>query len=207
MALRILTLVALVQRSAGNDVADIVENLNSTIAPKAGSSLSSHCPNQNVGKFKLSNDQRKCIDIALNGAQGPFNGARVQIWDCTGGRNQDFIWCSNGNIVSAMNKNMCLDVPGGNPYVSANMQMWECNGSDGQVWSYDSHYQAIYNHKAGLNNPKGMCLDTASGSTNNGASVVNYYANSGCTAWYAGNSLHPGAGNSSATDRADVVLV
>merc|ERR1712072_1437922 len=102
-------------------------------------------------------------DIALNGASGPFNGARVQ--------------------------------------------MWECNGSGGQIWGYNANKMAIYNSKTGLFNSKGMCLDTASGSTNDGASVVNYYAHGSCTAWYAGNSLHPGAGNSSATDRADVVLV
>jgi hypothetical protein len=201
MALRILTLAALVQCSAGHDPTDPAENLNSTIAAE------SSCPNQNVGKFKVNYDQSKCMDIALDGRSGPFNGARVQVWDCTGGRNQDFIWCSNGHIVSAMNKNMCLDVPGGNPYVSSNMEMWECNGSGGQIWGYNSVKMAIYNAKTGLQNSKGMCLDTASGSTARGTSVVNYYAHGSCTAWYAGNSLQPGAGNSSATDRADVVLV
>jgi len=198
-------LAALVHHSVGNDHTDIIENLNSTITTKAGSA--SACPNQNVGQFKVNYNPGYCIDIALNGASGPFNGAKVQIWACLGGRNQDFIWCGNGNIVSAMNKNMCLDVPGGHIYSSENMQMWECNGSEGQVWNYDSHYMAIYNHRTGLNNPKGMCLDVANGQPYKGANVVNYYSKGGCTPWYAGNSLHPGAGNSSATHGVDFVLV
>jgi len=197
MALRIITLVALVQCSVGNVPTGTSENLNSTI------SWGGSCPGLNAGKFKLNYNTKICMDIALNGAPSPFNGARVQVWHCTGGRNQEFIWCSDGSIVSAMDTNMCLDVPGGNPFSVKNMQMWTCNGQRGQIWSYDSNSMAIYNTAT----PSRFCLDTAGGSTTKGTSVVNYYYRGSCTPWYAGNSLHPGAGNSSATDRADIVLV
>merc|ERR1719326_1831304 len=70
------------------------------------------------------------MDIALNGAPGPFNGARVQIWDCNQNANQNFIWCSDGHIVSSINRNFCLDVPGGSPWNPADLRMWDCLNGD-----------------------------------------------------------------------------
>jgi len=181
MALRFFLIVAtLVQCSSTSVPTDTAAQLNS-------STRSGPCPNARVGKFMVNYQRNKCMDIALNGAQGPFNGAHVQVWDCNGLFNQQFIWCSDGRIVSAMNKDYCLDIPGGNPFVEADyMQMWQCNGKGGQKWSYNGNSMEIYStNTGGSGRPKGMCLDTASGSTRDGSAIVNYYANQGCTPWYA----------------------
>merc|ERR1719454_292096 len=115
----LLALATLGLCSATSDPTNAAAKLNSTQWP---------CPNKNVGKFMVNYNRGKCMDIALNGAAGPWNGAKIQVWDCNGGPNQQFIWCTDGRIVSAMNKQYCLDIPGGNPFAEAdNMQMWQCN--------------------------------------------------------------------------------
>merc|ERR1712025_441925 len=82
-----------------------------------------------VVQFRLMRDTNKCLDV--RGGQ-VTDGAQLQIWDCNGHENQNFMWCSDGRIVSAVNDNMCLDVPGGDPTKPHNLQLWGCNGKVGQ---------------------------------------------------------------------------
>merc|ERR1719392_552907 len=61
-----------------------------------------------IFQFRLDNDKSKCMDIIGGHAA---NGAQVQIWNCNGKANQNFMWCADGRIVSAINDDMCLDIP------------------------------------------------------------------------------------------------
>merc|ERR1712072_887073 len=184
------------------------------ISTSEGSDLQWNCPNAQVGQFRLNYDKSKCIDIALNGASGPFNGAALQIWGCNGGLNQNFIWCSDGRIVSALNKKFCIDVPGGNPHSSTNLWMWTCDGRANQKWSMNGPHISPYT-------AHDMCVDTDAGNSNYGTKVNLYYSRPGCTPWatYNGEAnkqlgnvisnreADAQVGNSSATDRVDLVIV
>jgi len=127
-----------------------------------------------VSYFQLNRDTRKCMDIVGGKA---VQGASVQIWNCNGNENQQFIWCSDGRIVSRINDNMCLDVPGGDPSQSANLQIWPCNRADGQYWMYDGNDMSIFPYKTG----EKMCMDLDGAKTDPGT-MINVY---GCS---------PGAG-------------
>jgi len=116
----------------------------------------------------LNKDRSKCLDITGGKV---FNGAAVQIWDCNGGQQQSFKWCSDGRIVSELDENMCLDAPGGDPYKPAEMQMWECNSRSGQYWKYDKSTMAIYPAQVG----EKMCLDLVNGKLQAGTRVNLWY--------------------------------
>merc|ERR1711939_1049157 len=88
------------------------------------------------------------------------------------GVNQQFIWCSDGRIVSAMprlsdNREMCLDVPGGDPSKASDLELWECNGAKGQYWQYDPQTNAISPASIG----EKMCVDVRGGGTKAGTLV------------------------------------
>merc|ERR1740117_2810555 len=46
-------------------------------------------------------------------------------------------------ITPYWNHNLCLDLPGANPYNGNTLWLWECNGMDGQIWVFDN-YQIRY---------------------------------------------------------------
>lgn len=138
-----------------------------------------------VGLFRLAKDNTKCLDI---GGGKVVNGAVVQIWNCNGQPQQNFMWCSDGRIVSAVNNKMCVDVPGGDPNKAGNLQLWECNSGGGQYWGYDSNNQGIYPSQTG----EKMCMDVAAGSTKPGT-VVNIWKCKPGTGekWLTGSSPSP----------------
>lgn len=142
------------------------------------------CKSQ-VGQFRLLQDPNKCID--LRGGQAT-DGAGIQIWDCNGHTNQNFMWCADGRIVSAINDGMCLDVPGGDASKPHDLQLWQCSGGAGQYWAYDAANSAI--HPAAERDK--MCIDVSGGSDTNGAHVNIYYCSPGSgNKWYFGSGPPP----------------
>lgn len=139
-----------------------------------------------VVQFYLIRDMKKCLDV--RGGQ-ITDGAPLQIWDCNGQSNQNFIWCSDGRIVSAVNDNMCLDVPGEDPYKTKDLQLWQCNsGAHGQYWEFDAKTQSIFPPSSGDT----MCVDVESASDTNGASVNIYNCKPGTgERWYFGQGPPP----------------
>ena len=86
------------------------------------------------GPFLLKNGN-KCLDV--NGPQVQVNGARVQLWDCHGGVNQQWRMERGGRIVSMAN-NRCLDLNG--PDTGDNggrIQVWDCHGGPNQHWRHE----------------------------------------------------------------------
>jgi hypothetical protein len=168
----ILCILALLSLAPGNLA------INQTSHAKAG------CMDSIV-QFRLRKDPTKCLDV--RGGQ-VTDGAQLQIWDCNGQTNQNFMWCKDGRIVTTVNDNMCLDVPGGDPSKPNNLQLWQCNGGRGQYWEFDAKNQAIFPPSTG----EKMCVDVSGGSANNGAAVNIYYCSPGSgEKWYFGQGPPP----------------
>jgi hypothetical protein len=73
----------------------------------------------------------KCLD-ALNSGTSP--GTKVEIWDCTGGANQQWNVNSNGTI-TGVQSGLCLDVTGRSTANGAAVELWTCNGQSNQQWT------------------------------------------------------------------------
>lgn len=137
-----------------------------------------------VGYFRPRRDMNKCLDVV----GGKFyNGAQLQIWDCSGHTNQQFMWCSDNRIASAMNDNYCIDIPqSGSSIQPAYLQMWECNGHTNQQWGYDGQTLDVYPTVTG----ESLCMDLDSASLKSGTKVNVYPCKAGQgEAWELGNSL------------------
>mmetsp|Transcript_650 Transcript_650/g.1144 ORF Transcript_650/g.1144 Transcript_650/m.1144 type:complete len:625 (-) Transcript_650:130-2004(-) len=124
------------------------------------------------GKFRLNKHQDLCLDVPGGAIK---NGARLQVWNCNGQPQQEWIWCSDSRIVSASNKNMCIDRPGTAagalgppPPHPSPLQLWECNGHPGQSWGYDSKSMAVYQSASG----HAMCMDLWHGHLVPGNNVI-----------------------------------
>jgi hypothetical protein len=57
-----------------------------------------------------------------------------QLWDCTGGKNQQWVPQANGTLVSAQS-GRCLDVPGFDTTNGTQLAIWDCNGGQNQQWT------------------------------------------------------------------------
>ena len=73
----------------------------------------------------------RCLDIS---AANYSNGARVQVWNCTGGGNQK--WFFDGTALRSYEKpEFCLDVSGGNIWADGTkIQLYTCNKTSAQRW-------------------------------------------------------------------------
>jgi hypothetical protein len=81
-----------------------------------------------------------CLDDT---AYGTSNGTLVQIWACSGGRqqpNQQWIMHRNGEITSELQgaTNLCLDVQNMGTADGTPIQLWGCdpNGQPNQDWNW-----------------------------------------------------------------------
>ncbi len=71
-----------------------------------------------------------CLDA--DSTQPGVNGAKVQLWECHNGKNQN--WVLDGSrIRSAGYPGMCLDADSTRPGVNgAKVQLWECHNGKNQ---------------------------------------------------------------------------
>jgi hypothetical protein len=86
------------------------------------------------GTFKwVSVKSGRCTDADLNTIGS--NGTKVQLWDCNGSRQQNWISSNNGTIKNSRSQK-CLDADlntiGSN---GTKVQLWDCNGSRQQKWA------------------------------------------------------------------------
>lgn len=93
-------------------------------------------PNKPVGWYTITSlgHNGKCLD-ADNGTIGG-NGTRVQMWDCNGWDNQQWLLFSNHTIQNASSRR-CLD--GDTRTLPANgtkVQLWDCNNGAHQAWFF-----------------------------------------------------------------------
>ncbi|MFJ8438347.1 ricin-type beta-trefoil lectin domain protein [Kitasatospora griseola] len=72
-----------------------------------------------------------CLDVANNGTA---NGSVIELWDCNGGANQQWIPRANGSLYNPVS-GRCVDLPWGNRVVNNAMTLFDCHGGTNQSWS------------------------------------------------------------------------
>src|SRR2546423_12902280 len=71
----------------------------------------------------------RCLDVP-NASQ--TDGTYLQIYDCSGGANQQWTSTAGGEVTAYGSK--CLDVPGGATTAGTRVQLWACSGGANQQW-------------------------------------------------------------------------
>ncbi|MFF4805538.1 non-reducing end alpha-L-arabinofuranosidase family hydrolase [Streptomyces sp. NPDC001351] len=101
----------------------------------------------------------RCLDVPN---AGQADGTLLQIWDCTGGSNQQWTLTDSSQLTVYGNK--CLDVPGHATAAGTRVEIWSCNGGTNQQWRVNSDGTVV-----GVES--GLCLDVSGGATANGTAV------------------------------------
>lgn len=97
----------------------------------------------------------KCVDVSGNSSA---DGARVQLWSCHGGANQQ--WTVEGSTLRALGK--CMDAAGTGD--GSAVRLWTCNGGSAQNWTAGSNGSLV--------NASGKCLDANGGSSADGTALI-----------------------------------
>ncbi|MGW1274846.1 ricin-type beta-trefoil lectin domain protein, partial [Streptomyces sp. NPDC002491] len=96
----------------------------------------------------------RCIDVT--GAGG--DGTPLQIWDCTGARQQTWRFMSDGTVRSL---GMCMDVAWGSTRNGAVIQLARCSGNPAQQFRLNAAHDLV--------NPQAdKCVDVRDRGTGNG---------------------------------------
>ncbi len=73
----------------------------------------------------------RCLDVTN---VGTTNGSQLQLWDCTGGGNQQWVQQANGTIRNPQS-GRCIDSPGGATATGTRLQIWDCNNTAAQTFT------------------------------------------------------------------------
>jgi len=102
----------------------------------------------------------RCLDVPNSSTT---DGTQLQLWDCSGGSNQQWTYTSANELQVYGNK--CLDAGGtGNGAV---VQIYSCWGGDNQKWRFNSDGTIV-----GVQS--GLCLDAVGAGTSNGTKIQLY---------------------------------
>ncbi|MFI9327533.1 RICIN domain-containing protein [Kitasatospora sp. NPDC052868] len=115
------------------------------------------------GSLTLDNSPGKCLDIPTpNGdGTGVTNGTKLQIWDCNGGRNQQWLmqFATNGStrIYNPMSYR-CIDVPNADTTDGTALALFTCNGTPAQWFAPPA---GAVPPSGAISNPElgGKCVD------------------------------------------------
>ncbi|RRR76872.1 non-reducing end alpha-L-arabinofuranosidase family hydrolase [Streptomyces sp. RP5T] len=126
----------------------------------------------------------RCLDVP-NSSQ--TDGTYLQIWDCSGGANQQ--WTATDSNQLTVYGNKCLDVPGHATAAGTRVQIWTCTGGANQQWRVNSDGTIV-----GVES--GLCLDVTGAATANGTAVEIWTCNGGGNQKWTGLSgtTPPGGG-------------
>ncbi|MGW3204946.1 non-reducing end alpha-L-arabinofuranosidase family hydrolase, partial [Streptomyces sp. NPDC001135] len=127
----------------------------------------------------------RCLDVP-NASQ--TDGTHPQIWDCSGGTNQQWTWTDSNQLTVYGNK--CLDVPGHATTAGTQVQIWTCSGGANQQWRVNSDGTIVGVESA-------LCLDVTGAGTANGTAVELWTCNGGSNQKWTGLSATPGGGTCS----------
>ena len=117
------------------------------------------------GPITAGDDSAKCVD---DSAFSTANGNKIQMWDCTGGVNQQWTVQPDGTL-QVYGK--CMDITGANYGNGTLIELWTCNGGANQQWKASN---------GTLVNPaSGKCLDDPGSSTANGTQLILWTCNGG----------------------------
>ena len=78
----------------------------------------------------LGVSSQRCFDV--NG-QSTTPGAKVDIWDCDGGSNQDWTFTAAGEL-RGYDGTICLDANNGSTSNGTKLIIWNCHGGQNQQW-------------------------------------------------------------------------
>jgi uncharacterized membrane protein len=118
----------------------------------------------------------RCLDVS-NVSQE--DGAALQIWDCSGGSNQQWTLTDSNQLTVYGNK--CLDVPNHATTAGTPLQIWTCSGGANQQWRVNSDGTIV-----GVES--GLCLDVTGSATANGTAVELWTCNGGSNQKWTGLS-------------------
>ncbi|MEU0797625.1 non-reducing end alpha-L-arabinofuranosidase family hydrolase [Amycolatopsis sp. NPDC005961] len=117
----------------------------------------------------------RCLDVP-NANQA--DGTSLQIYDCSGGANQQWTSTNAGQLTVFGGK--CLDVPGG-ATAGTRVQIWTCHGGANQQWRIGSDGTVVAVQT-------GLCLDVTGAATANGTAVGLWTCNGGSNQKWTGLS-------------------
>jgi hypothetical protein len=118
----------------------------------------------------------RCLDVP-NSSQ--TDGTYLQIYDCSGGTNQQWTLTSGNELTVYGGK--CLDVPGRATAPGTRVEIWTCNGGANQQWRVNSDGTVV-----GVQS--GLCLDVTGAGTANGTAVEIWTCNGGSNQQWTGLS-------------------
>ncbi len=121
----------------------------------------------------------RCLDVP-NASQ--TDGTYLQVWDCSGGTNQQ--WTSTDANLLTVYGNKCLDVPGHATTAGTRVHIWSCHGGANQQWRVNSDGTIV-----GVES--GLCLEVAGSGTANGSAVQIATCNGGGNQNWSGLSGTP----------------
>ena len=103
----------------------------------------------------------KCLDVTGGNANA---GTRVELWDCNGRPNQNWVFTVKGEIRGVGGK--CLDVTGGGSADNTVVEIWPCTGGANQKWKFTNGL---------ILGIDGKCLDAQGGGSANGTPIIIFY--------------------------------
>ncbi|WUH89598.1 non-reducing end alpha-L-arabinofuranosidase family hydrolase [Streptomyces sp. NBC_00433] len=118
----------------------------------------------------------RCLDVP-NASQ--TDGTYLQIYDCSGGTNQQWTLTSGNQLTVYGNK--CLDVPGHATAAGTRVQIWSCSGGANQQWRVNSNGTIV-----GVES--GLCLDVTGAATANTTAVEIWTCNGASNQSWSGLS-------------------
>ncbi|WP_255956091.1 RICIN domain-containing protein, partial [Streptomyces odontomachi] len=118
----------------------------------------------------------RCLDVSDASQE---DGAALQIWDCSGGSNQQWTLTDSNQLTVYGNK--CLDVPDHATTAGTTLQIWACSGGANQQWRVNSDGTIV-----GVES--GLCLDVTGAATANGTAVELWTCNGGSNQKWTGLS-------------------
>ncbi|WP_405009206.1 RICIN domain-containing protein [Kitasatospora sp. NBC_01539] len=115
-------------------------------------------------------DSHVCLEV---GGWATNNGAPVNLWECTGGENQqwDFVTHDGYYQIKNVNSGKCLEVRDWSTVWGAQIDQWDCTGGANQDWQVGAgRYVNRYSR---------LLLEIHGWSTANGTSVDQWGSNDG----------------------------
>jgi hypothetical protein len=109
----------------------------------------------------------RCVDVNNNTI---LNGTQAQLWDCTGGANQTWVYTARRQLVVFGNK--CLDANNAGTTNGTAVIIWDCNGQVNQQWNINANGTIV-------GAQSGLCLDASSAGTANGTRLILWACGSG----------------------------
>jgi hypothetical protein len=121
----------------------------------------------------------RCLDVP---SASQTDGTYLQIYDCSGGANQQWTLTDGGQLKVYGSK--CLDVPHQATSAGTRVEIWTCNNGANQQWRVNSDGTVV-----GVQS--GLCLDVTGAATANGTAVELWTCNGGSNQKWSGLSPTP----------------